>query len=226
MSAKVFHCRSLHLKAAWQNLTLKQRVHLEEMHHHYEREFAKLRDHPEQECVAVTIHDLVHEAVERQGKMTPITRARVACTRGCAACCKQSVTITKPEAVLLNLVAKHDGIPINWDLVERQAKLPSDDPQRWHEQPIEDRACVFLDANNDCMVYAFRPMACRKHFVVDDPDQCDIVKHPGAKTLNWVALEAEVLMSAAITVFDAGNLPVMLKRSAHQELGDRGVAEE
>lgn len=102
------HTLSQHLVSAWPNLSERVRADLAAMHKHYERVFTKLRDHPEQPGLAATLHDLVDEAVERQGKTTPQTRARVRCTRGCAHCCKQNVSITVPEAKLLLI----DSMPV------------------------------------------------------------------------------------------------------------------
>lgn len=96
----------------------------------------------------------------------------VSCSRGCAACCYQLVTIGIGEALWIA------------DWVDRQP-----DARDWGRRLATDAAvqenaglvdhferhvpCTFLDlATNECRIYERRPSACRYHFVRTPPENC------------------------------------------------------
>lgn len=107
----------------------------------------------------------------------------VSCQVACAACCTHLVPTTLPEATaalsaamaqhpklmmarqqkvkddhnkLANLVKKHDGDAAEIEKAWKRQKVP----------------CVFLGAGKRCLVYGSRPVACRTHLVVSEPDEC------------------------------------------------------
>jgi uncharacterized protein len=131
----------------------------------------------------------------------------VKCRRGCSACCRQYVRITKPEAVLLTKLCREDGIAVDWAKLERQKGYTYNG---WHKQPDGDRACVFLDEHGACRVYKHRPDACRKYLVISEPKFCDTKRYPGHRVVNFVSLEAETITSAAMVAFENGSMPAML----------------
>ena len=115
--------------------------------------------------------------------------------------------MTKPEALLLLHAVREEGVPVNWNLVQRQAQHSL---KTWHDQPLPDWGCAFLSAQGECTVYHYRPAVCRKHKVIGDSAQCDTEKNPGGKVLNFVSMQAEVYSSAALSVLEWGTLPAML----------------
>lgn len=200
--------QSQHLVTAWPAMSTRERSVAAAMHQHYEREFTRLRDTPNQEGLAAGLGQQVDEAMEHLQRMQPAQAAQVPCRRGCAACCHQHVTITKPEALLLLHYAQAEQVPLDWQLVQRQAENAS--LARWHKQPREDWRCAFLGADDTCMAYEYRPMVCRKHAVIGDAQQCDTEKNPGGRVLNFVSMEAEIVTSAALSALEWGTLPAML----------------
>ena len=201
------------LVRSWPTLSPLEREMLVAMHDHYDDEFSRLRDNSNQEWLAAGMHDLADDALKRQNRKLPEQAARVRCARGCSHCCRQNVTITKPEAHLLIVFAKLNKLAIDWERVDRQAKVA---PADWHDQPREDRACVFLNEQGECRVYEHRPTACRKYAVVSEPADCDIEKHRGRKVAAYICLEAEVVASAALGVFEKGSMPAMLWRALRE----------
>jgi len=165
------------------------------------------------ERVAFTVHEIIDQRIERM-KATSKHGRDIKCQQGCAACCHQSVDIFAHEAELLWMVAREQGIDVDPALLARQALK---DDVTWHELSIEDQRCVFLADGRTCRAYEHRPGACRKYHVLSDPDLCDMVKHPGGKVGIVFDMEAEILHSAAMTVYGAGNMAAMLLKHAPSE---------
>lgn len=78
------------------------------------------------------------------------------CQKGCRACCKIPVTISRLEAEYIHLMAR---IPINEVGTGRQAAL--------------GESCPLLSEAGECSVYPFRPFNCRTFHTLDDPRYCD-----------------------------------------------------
>ena len=78
------------------------------------------------------------------------------CRQSCGHCCRQSsIQIEEADALLLASVT---GRSVNYAPVAKS---------QW-----QGKACVFLDANNNCSVYSHRPLTCRASLSLDDPDRC------------------------------------------------------
>lgn len=199
-------CERIH--HAWPRMTPAEQSFLIYAHRHYESEFKRLQRMEQPHLLAHSIHCTIDEYVVEH--LTEHPRGKdVTCRRGCSYCCHTNVTITKPEAVLLHKFAAEQGIELDYDRLTRQAQT-HDDPTAWRKQPVEDRACTFLAGDGACRVYGHRPDACRKHMSLEDPAKCDVNNHPGGRVLYFVAMKAEIVASAALTVFEAGNMPEML----------------
>lgn len=104
-------------------------------------------------------------------------------------------------------IARAEGIEIDAEKLARQASVP------WDQLPIEDQRCLFLSADNECRVYEHRPGACRKYMVKSNPDLCDTTKHPGGEVAIVFSMEAEIISSAAMTVYGAGDMATMLLKT-------------
>ncbi len=139
--------------------------------------------------------DLMESAYIRAGKPA-------SCAKGCAACCRQEIPISAPEALML---------------AEYQAALPVPDRERvssrfsairehvratgagghdleggaasaevraqglaWFKQA---QACPFLE-NEVCTVYASRPFPCRNHMVISPASLCSDPGAGGVKAMN------------------------------------------
>jgi uncharacterized protein len=199
----------------WPRMSERERTYTGEAHKYYERELKRVAEvaGPERERIAATEHGLVDDDVTQHLARHPRT-GEISCRRGCSHCCHQNVTITEPEAALLLKVTEGDGIPLDWDRVERQAAPSSNGLLAWRALPVEDRGCVFLDeASGECRVYEHRPTGCRKYFVIGNPEHCDIDRHPGKQVLVFAIPPAEIVASAALLVFEHGSLPRMLLKA-------------
>lgn len=163
----------------------------------------------EPERVAHTVHGVIDDHMQHM-LATSKHGPEVKCRKGCAACCHLHVDVFPQEAHLLRMVAADAGIEIDEARLARQA---SKDDSTWRELSPEDRRCVFLADDLRCRVYEYRPGACRKHLVKSDPDRCDMAKHPGGKVAIVFSAEAEIVHSAAMTVYGAGNMAAMLLRT-------------
>lgn len=206
-----FLSNSVALTETWPRMSSRERALVGAMHEHYEAQFAEHRNDPNQLGLAAALHDMVDTAVESQRIARAFTAPRVQCRAGCSACCRQNVTVTRPEALLLLEAARDAGVAVDWQRVARQAQHPG---PRWRELEPADRACVFLGDDERCSVYEHRPAMCRKLQAVSPPALCDTIKHPGAKVQYLVCIEAETMTSAAMLALESISMPVMLQRVA------------
>ena len=176
-----------------------------EMLVHYRQQF-----HSTRKVHGVSVAPVMHAAIDRVlvAEQTKDPKAAdIQCDAGCSACCRQRVDIAWPEAQLLGVRIKERGLAIDKARLTRQAARGTAD---WRELDHEDRACVFLDPDDCCSVYVDRPNACRKLFVVTDPELCDSDKHPGGKVSRWMSVEAEALASASLTVHRSGGMAELM----------------
>ncbi len=94
-------------------------------------------EHPGNLEAAARFHDAVSEAA---AAVAARHAGRLRCGRGCAACCRDGLTVFAVEADLIR--ARHAAL------------LASGAPH-------PPGACAFLDAEGACRVYADRPYVCR-----------------------------------------------------------------
>lgn len=146
--------------------------------------------------------EFVRDEILTDGKPEHIT-----CQKGCSHCCKQLVMVTKPEAERLLILAIEQGIALDQAQLKRQSLA---DDTGWLQLEIEDRQCPFLGPDNLCQVYDDRPLACRKYFVVSDPDLCNITRYPSGQVRVCYSVNAEVLTTAAFTALDSCSMPQAL----------------
>lgn len=163
--------------------------------------------------IAYTIHELVDARVATM-RRTSVHGKEVQCRKGCAHCCHLNVGIFPHEAALLLALAQEAGNEIDEARLQRQA---AKDDDTWHELAPEDRRCVFLAEDRTCRVYEHRPNACRKYLVKTDPALCDMQKYPGGQVGIVFDIEAEIIHSAAMTVYGAGNMATMLLKASQGE---------
>lgn len=193
------------LRGATAQMTNREKLEARACFEHWRSECERIGPEPP-EVVAHTVHTIIDERM-RHMLTTSVHGPDVQCRKGCASCCRLQVDVTPHEAKLLWLIAKHDGLRVDEAKLERQAAGP------WDQLPIEDRRCVFLSAEDECRVYAHRPSACRKYLVKSLPDLCDMDEHPGGEVAIVFSLEAEIVSSAAMTVYGAEDMASMLLKT-------------
>jgi Fe-S-cluster containining protein len=208
--------RSQALSAMFRRAEPRQQEQIVQSHRHFESQFkAAPADNPA--GIAAGTHDVIDEAVDTTLKHDKHGRD-VTCRRGCSACCRLHVVVTKPEAVLARMAADDVGWQVDRERARLQARMST--TEQWRELSDADRACVFLTPAGECAIYEHRPMACRKYMVISDPVDCDSVLMPGHKVGQLVCVGAEIVFSASLTVFESGTLAAMVLAELEAEGGD------
>lgn len=150
-------------------------------------------------CAVYSFHNALDEQIETKKTKVPGLAKEITCKKGCSQCCYLNVDISRDEAALLKAVIEEDNIVIDMSSLRLQAEDKS---------KTGKRRCVFLDKSDLCMVYEYRPAACRKLLVITDPELCDI------KTINkvgrFVDWHIEVIASAILNGSKSGPLSKML----------------
>lgn len=173
---------------------------------HYKEEYKKARKTHDAFSVAHHFQSLIDNDTKKRAK-------EATCRKGCSFCCRQEVIINLDEAELVLESAREKNYKIDWEKVKRQAETSS-----WKELSPEDKKCVFLSQNGqseygECSVYNYRPAACRKYFVVSNPELCDTEKNPGQKVARIFNLQAEILTTAMWNAQQSGSMPEVLLKA-------------
>lgn len=148
--------------------------------------------------------EIIKDTTDDKGRTT---EENISCKKGCAFCCKMEVHITEDEADLLAAVIKDDGLEIDREKLAEQAKLEKDD---WSGKTAEQKACVFLGENDECRIYEYRPINCRKLMVISDPILCDTIKFPNGMVHRYLSIQAEIISTAIMTCNKGGSLSKLL----------------
>lgn len=105
-------------------------------------------------------------------------KLEVTCTKGCADCCYQMVSMSLVEALaIIDHIYKKANRAVHFKsrslpIIQEQSELflkGSVTVRMWFELQVP---CVFLTQDNLCSVYDVRPVACRTYAVVSDPKLC------------------------------------------------------
>jgi len=124
----------------------------------------------------------------------------IACKKGCNFCCYQDVCISREEAILLLKHSKEIKLKLPWKRIKDRAG--------GKKLPYEETACPFL-VDGACSVYEYRPITCRKAFVLDTNEQCDLSK--GDATVQRLSFAyAEITATAIMNATDTGSMEKML----------------
>lgn len=102
----------------------------------------------------------------------------ISCTKGCSHCCRQVVTTTVVEALLIIDWINANPHRKNWYVTKilpnvKEQFLYAQDAQTTCDKWFDDMVpCVFLDEEGLCSIYEARPLMCRKMLVVTPPEYC------------------------------------------------------
>lgn len=154
---------------------------------------------PEGKAKARTIQSLVDAKIRAQRENVPEISSKIECAAGCVSCCGLSVSITSDEA---NVLASQSGIDM--DKLKRQSTFTDTD---WATRSFDERACVFLK-DDKCSVYDSRPMSCRNALSTSR------VGCESGTAARFVAIESDIIISAAFSRTKSGNLPSMVLEAA------------
>lgn len=151
------------------------------------------------------------EAVEGAGR-------KVTCSKGCGACCRQLVPITRTEAHALRELIERLPEPRRVEIRRRFAEAARRlDAAGWLDRLLSPRpldggvtdrfgldyfalgiACPFLE-DEACSIYEERPISCREYLVTSDPVHCS---KPSPETVACVPVASRV--SNALGRLEAG----------------------
>lgn len=186
-----YHTEALHTTAALaamvrqHHMTAEQQNALYELIQMYKRQYleAQAQGHTDPEIMMG-----FYQAMDTlQTQIPEYYRSRISCKKGCAHCCYIRVDVSKAEALTILQYCRENGIAIDWDKVQRKAQ--------------ETKApCPFLGSENECTIYAARPVSCRKYFVLNPPEDCDTINNPNGQTHNYINVDMEVIGTALFNV--------------------------
>lgn len=131
---------------------------------------------------------------------------RIVCAAGCAACCRALFDISLLDAALMQEGLRRLPAAAQAEVRGRAAAILARLQRRWPEfdQPFtlnhrpeddwevpeeDDTPCPFLDAEQRCLVYAFRPATCRLHGL-PNVDHCGEIFSAQGCTRNFPGAEA------------------------------------
>jgi Fe-S-cluster containining protein len=183
----------------------KKEAYLRAIYDRYTAEF-RAADNQIAPVIARSTHIAMDDLLQRD-RAKDMGSDNIRCSKGCSHCCHEAVEIWPQEAALLAGVVHETGMKLDMARLERQSQFTVD---TWRQQPIADKACLFLGSDGACTVYESRPNACRKLLVVTDPALCDAEKSKPDSVGRWFSWEAELMESAALEVFGAGLMPKSL----------------
>jgi Fe-S-cluster containining protein len=150
------------------------------------------------------LHHQLDEAIEQRGVDAERLGMKIACARGCNACCTTPVVVGEHEAIAVaRWLRQPDHAPIRerflarypaWRaalgaLIEEVAQAPDEDAREARGVAYRARAamCPFNDAG-DCSIYPVRPSLCRKAHALGtdaacrDPEgELDYFAHPAVE---------------------------------------------
>lgn len=129
------------------------------------------------------------------------------CHKGCSACCRINVDISNLEAKVIIKYCKENKIPIDEKYLKEQTKIEGNKIG----QSDKYNNCVFLK-DNECSIYPVRPIQCRKYHVYNEPQYCDVIKHPGHICRVHIDIDIECFISGIIDLVNnpIDRMPIML----------------
>lgn len=143
------------------------------------------------EAVLPTLQRLVNATVESAEAREQAAGREISCRKGCGACCRQLVPVSRTEARALAALVEAQPADRRAALANRFADAAERIEAAGLAQPLRtpaaqralgDRelglayfalglACPFLE-DESCSIHADRPLACREYLVTSSPENC------------------------------------------------------
>lgn len=130
----------------------------------------------------------------------------ISCMAGCASCCHARVDVSKHEKRLILAHLKQTKRVLDQERLAIQAKALQEGT--WDQLPFADRKCVFLDQDQRCSIYEFRPLLCRRYFVTSDKKYCE--NEDWSHIARVTNPDSDAFLSAVFTKFKFEALPLFL----------------
>lgn len=176
------------------------------------RRFPSTLDFDDVAEVAELVQRRLDRALATRADAARRQRFRIACKRGCNACCEEPIVVYLPEAAAVTrflarpgnaevrrkfLAAHPAWRAAHGDGLERLAALASDDDARAEYEAAHRKAwrrgvlCAF-NHDGDCAIYPVRPLVCREGHALDTADHCRADSPIPARRLTAGPLEREL----------------------------------
>lgn len=176
-----------------QKASNEQKVQIYKVYEHCSEEYSELVESNPENVISIVsaFNSLIQDEVDNSLK---ITSYNVSCKQGCSFCCYQKVDISEHEALLLFDVMKERNIQVS----KRRLKMQNVDTKTYLKLNKQTRKCVFLNDNEECLVYEYRPSVCRKLNVISEPELCDIDTNKNAQVSRMVNAKVEILSAVVM----------------------------
>jgi Fe-S-cluster containining protein len=148
--------------------------------------------------------DLIPDTITADAEFVVAGGQKIACKKGCGACCRQHAAISPSEARLLAAIVNKMPEPAKSSLVERfdQAveRLKTsgimEQAMNYRQLSADETlemivayfrlgiACPFLQ-DESCSIHPWRPLICREYLVTSSPRHCASLEKEKIKRLNF-----------------------------------------
>lgn len=150
---------------------------------------------PEGDYRVEALHEWIDDYIKDDDKMCASAGRELSCRAGCGACCAILVEVQDEEADYVYGVIKKKGISLDRERLLEQSSYSMSDYQKNYFSGKSK--CALLGEDNLCTIYEERPMACRLHVSVDDPELCKPTLDGEARDhLKFARISSEMLYSA------------------------------
>lgn len=157
--------------------------------------------------VAAFLHEQVDMAVAARDEAIARANVKLACKRGCNACCQEPIIVTRPEAARVaqwlarpeNAEAKAAFLAAYPAWNERIGKASAElahrhvlDPENYNAHHIETwrhGVTCALNRDGDCLVYPVRPSVCRTGHALETNEHCSGAAETPATRATFVPLD-------------------------------------
>jgi Fe-S-cluster containining protein len=185
--------------------------------------------------LALHAQALAERIIARSASESETRGEKPSCRNGCAACCRQMIPLSPPEAFLLSetleaMEPAREG-PVNKRLSSLGRRLES---EGLGNLPLSNHVkdyfrlglpCPFL-AGESCSIHELRPMACREYIAVSEAGHCSDFPNPFTRMLPLSVSVGDALAEVAGEVLGTGMEMIPMARvrewlDANPELGTR-----
>lgn len=183
------------------------------------------------DAMVETMQQLTNVIVDGVEKQAKEQGHAVSCKKGCGACCRQLVPISRPEARLLAQLVedlpepRRSEVKARFDAAVRRLAESGlgERTINFHRTTGKDRqslgkeyfelgiACPFLE-DESCSIHAQRPLVCREYLVVSSPEHCATLDAENIRRLKLPASVSSVFsrMEGTHAKGDNPYLPLIL----------------
>lgn len=150
------------------------------------------------------------------------TGAEISCTKGCGACCRQLVPVSRTEAIYLrelidgmseerrseirrqfeNAIERLEKSGLLARLISRGSSSGKDRTNLGLDYFYQSIACPFLE-NEACSIYEDRPLACREYLVSSPPENCQAPKKENISCIPIPARLSQIIQKLENSDTDA-----------------------